>query len=115
MQEATESTPIATSPPRRFHLNAAKAERLVAAWEKSGVSAVEFCRDQPITAKTLLRWRSRLRPSGGLSRVVVVPPAGMVSSQAPVLRVVGGHGVSIEVPSSCDETVLRRVCRVLSC
>jgi hypothetical protein len=115
MNESPESPSIAEASPRRSHLNATTAERLVSAWEQSGVSAVEFCRDQAVTAKMLLRWRSRLRPDAGLSRVVVASPADMVSPQAQLLRVVGSHGLSIEVASSCDEAVLRRVCRALSC
>jgi hypothetical protein len=115
MQNSTESITIAALSPRRSHLNATTAECLIAAWEKSGVSATEFCRDRSLTTETLLRWKSRLRPSTGLSRVVVVPSSDTAVAPASMLRVVSERGLSIEVPCGCDEAVLRRVCRALSC
>lgn len=43
----------------------AEAEQLVAAYEASGLSRVEFCRQQRLSLASLARYRKRQRPTSG--------------------------------------------------
>lgn len=102
------------SKPRRVHLNARSAEVLISQWEASGMSASAFCQERPVTPSTLLRWHARLRPGGGLRRVLPAdaqaPPGG-----SPPVRVCAPGGLTVELHGDCDEALLRMVCRALTC
>ena len=75
----------------------AEAEQLVAEYEASGLSQVEFCREQGLSLATLARYRKRQTqgsPAAGSRWVEVKESAGR-----PALGGPAGSGLAVALPS----------------
>ena len=96
-----------------------EVEQVVAEYESSGLSRIEFCRERGVALSTLGRYRSRQQrqtsaDSNALLAVEVcgrapVPMAASGSALAVVLR----SGRRIEVERGFDTGVLEQLVRVL--
>jgi transposase-like protein len=96
-----------------------EVEQVVAEYESSGLSRIEFCRERGVALSTLGRYRSRQeRPAAAGSNALL---AVEVSSRAPApigatgnaLAVVLRSGRRIEVGHGFDTGELERLVRVL--
>jgi transposase-like protein len=91
--------------------------RLLAEWDESGESAVEFSGRIGVSAQTLYRWRTALegtargRDAAALAKIVEVRAAQSTSDDRFELRLAGGR--SVGEPTSFDEAALARLLRVL--
>lgn len=89
---------------------------MVARWEASGESAVQFASRIGVHARTLCRWRRLLREAKreqgrpALANIVEVTPARLADNRFEV-RLAGGRCVG--VPPSFDAPALERLLRVL--
>ena len=75
----------------------AEAEQLVAEYEASGLSQVEFCREQGLSLATLARYRKRQTqgsPAAGSRWVEVKESAGRSALGGPA-----GSGLAVALPS----------------
>jgi transposase-like protein len=103
----------------RRRRNRQEVEQIVAEYESSGLSRIEFCRERGVGLSTLGRYRSRRErqaPSGRNALVAVevssrapAPVAATGSALAVVLR--GGR--RIEVGCGFDTGALEQLVRVL--
>ena len=97
----------------------AEAERLVKAYEASGLSKVEFCRQQGLSLATLARYRKRQNQAqgeaGGGNRWVRVEVSGAtIASGTPSgLTIALGGGRRIEVGRGFDSPTLVQLLGVL--
>ncbi|MFO1078017.1 MAG: hypothetical protein U1E73_09885 [Planctomycetota bacterium] len=94
-----------------------KWRALIAAQEKSGLTAREFAERRGITAATLYWWRSRLRrDTADLVPVEVVEHVEVGQEHhgaAFELRV--GDLITLQIRAGFDESELRRLLRALQC
>jgi len=105
--------------PRRRR-SRAEVEQLVAEYEASGLSRVEFCRGHGLVLSTLARYRRRRQERGeaaGPSRWVAVELAGSrpagANQAASGLAVVLSSGRRIEVGRGFDANTLEQLLRLL--
>lgn len=96
----------------------AEAEQLVKAYEASGLSKVEFCRQQGLSLATLARYRKRQRQAQeetGKNRWVRVEVSGgaMARGTASGLSIALGEGRRIEVGCGFDGPTLVQLLSVL--
>src|SRR5437016_4518637 len=96
-----------------------EVEQVVAEYESSGLSRIDFCRERGVALSTLGRYRSRQQrqSSAGSNALVAVgvcgrAPAPMAASGS-VLAVVLRSGRRIEVGGGFDTGVLEQLVRVL--
>ena len=99
--------------------NRQEVEQVVAEYESSGLSRMEFCRERGLALSTLGRYRSRQQreAAAGSNALLAVevcgrapaPIAGTSSALAVVLR----SGRRIEVGRGFDTGVLEQLVRVL--
>jgi hypothetical protein len=91
---------------------------LVAAWGQSGLSQVEFCRQEGINGGTFAWWKRRLEQRAGeLSKRRGRPPktsgrfveVRLTGTSSTTYEVVLGRGRSIRVASQFDPQVLSRL------
>ena len=83
----------------RRRRNRAEAGQLVAEYEASGLSQVEFCREQGLSLATLARYRKRQTqgsPAAGNHWVEVKGSAGR-----PALGGPAGSGLAVALPRGC--------------
>lgn len=92
---------------------------MVAEYESSGLSRIEFCRERGVALSTLGRYRSRQQrqaPAGSNALLAVEvcgrAPAPIAASGSP-LGVVLRNGRRIEVGRGFDTGVLEQLVRVL--
>jgi hypothetical protein len=98
-----------------------EAEQLVAAYEASGLSRVEFCRQQGLSLSSLVRYRKRQREAQGApangNRWLAVEVAGasaaVGSGVGSGLAVTLPHGRRIEVGRGFDAHTLTQLLGVL--
>jgi len=93
----------------------AEAEQLVAEYEASGLSQVEFCRKQGLSLATLARYRKRRvegSPVPG-SRWLAVEVAGAGSARESGLAVALPGGRRVEVGRGFDSRTLAQLLSVL--
>lgn len=87
---------------------------MIQEWEESGESVAAFAARIGVASNTLSRWRtastSASLPESTLARIVEVRAAAMPADTRFEIDL-GGRRV--RVPASFDETVLRRLLRVL--
>jgi hypothetical protein len=97
----------------------AEAEQLVKAYEASGLSKVEFCRQQGLSLATLDRYRKRQRQAqeeaGSKNRWVRVAVSGgaMASGTPSGLSIALGEGRRIEVGCGFDGPTLVQLLSML--
>ncbi len=100
---------------QRRRWTAADAERVLAAFEESGLSLAEFCRRQGVHPERVRRWRKRLETASPLPvprLVELVPTRPSVGVR---LRVVFPTGVHVEVSEvSLDEGLATTLSAVAS-
>ena len=103
----------------RRRRSGAEAGQLVAEYEASGLSRVEFCRKQGLSLATLARYRKRQaqgRPADGNRWVAVEVPAGRPVSEGGAssgLAVALRSGRRIEVGRGFDARTLAQLLDVL--
>jgi hypothetical protein len=94
-----------------------EVDRLVSAYESSGLTQREFCAQQGVGLATLSRYRlsRRDRQESGGSKWVAVEVGGSQQQRRgePELAVVLTSGVRIEVGSGFDAGTLRQLVRAL--
>lgn len=97
-----------------------EAEQLVAAYEASGLSRVEYCRQQGLSLATLARYRRRQQQAPGeaagnrwLAVEVCGASAGVGSGIASGLAVALAGGRRIEVGRGFDAQTLTQLLSVL--
>jgi hypothetical protein len=95
-----------------------EVERLVAEYESSGLSRIEFCRDRGLALSTLGRYRRRERqaPAGNSALLAVevsgrAPASVGATGSALVVQLRGGRRV--EVGRGFDPGALEQLVRVL--
>ena len=95
-----------------------EVERLVAEYESSGLSRIEFCRDRGLALSTLGRYRRRERqaPAGNSALLAVevsgrAPASVGATGSAWVVQLRGGRRV--EVGRGFDPGALEQLVRVL--
>src|ERR1039457_4834476 len=103
----------------RRRRNRQEVEQIVAEYESSGLSRIEFCRERGVGLSTLRRYRSRQqrRQSADSTAVLGVevggrPPVPMAASGS-ALAVVLRSGRRIEVERGFGTGVLEQLVRVL--
>lgn len=109
--------PRATLTPRGRQM-----QRVLARWERSGLTLAEFARREEMPAGTLAWWRYQLRREARRGSAVVAAPAATFTEvqrepamPAPaVVEVVLRNGRVVRVPlTGVEPTVLRTVLRAL--
>jgi hypothetical protein len=107
---------------RRRDRSVAEAERLVVAYETSGLSRQEFCERNDVTLTTLSRYVTRHRRQRSQTRepaarpepqLVAVQVTGPVVSGGGELTVVLCTGLRIEVRRGFDANTLQALVRAL--
>lgn len=97
-------------------------ERIVTAWERSGLSLAEFCERRKVLPRTLIWWRWRLGKAAVPGSTKTKRPEFVeVAVVAPPVSGPESHPVAIELPGDVvirverefDEETLRRVVAVL--
>ena len=94
---------------------AAEAERVMAAWRRSGRSAAAFAGEHGLSAARLLRWRARLTPTA----VPVFHPVQVVERARPITEGAGPlelelrGGRRIRVPAGFDPELLEALVRTV--
>jgi transposase-like protein len=95
----------------------AEAEQLVAEYEASGLTGVEFCRERGVALGTLARYRKRGRQAQGeavgASRWLAVELSGPCQTASSGLAVVLRRGWRIEIGRGFDAHTLEQLLRVL--
>ena len=97
----------------------AEAEQLVAEYEASGLSCVEFCRKQGLSLATLARYRKRREqgsPAAGnrwIAGEVAASRQAMGSAASSGLAVALPGGLRIEVGRGFDASTLAQLLAVL--
>ena len=96
-----------------------EVEQVVAEYESSGLSRIEFCRERGVALSTLGRYRSRQerQKAAGSNTLLAVelsgrPPASVAAAGSP-LTVVLRSGRRIEVGRGFDTGALEQLMRVL--
>ena len=100
-----------------------EVEQVVAEYESSGLSRIEFCRERGVGLSTLARYRSRQQrqASAGSNALLAVEVSGRAPSRAPAsptttasaLTVVLRSGRRIEVGCGFDAGALEQLVRLL--
>jgi transposase-like protein len=96
-----------------------EVEQVVAEYESSGLSRIEFCRERGVALSTLGRYRSRQQRqlSAGNNALLAVEVCGRapapVAASGSALAVVLRSGRRIEVGRGFDTCVLEQLVRVL--
>jgi transposase-like protein len=96
-----------------------EVEQVVAEYESSGLSRIEFCRERGVALSTLGRYRSRQQreSSAGSNALLAVEVCGRASTPvvatASALSVVLRSGRRIEVGRGFDTGALEQLVRVL--
>ena len=96
-----------------------EVEQVVAEYESSGLSRIEFCRERGVALSTLGRYRSRQQreSSAGSNALLAVEVCGRASkpvvATASALSVVLRSGRRIEVGRGFDTGALEQLMRVL--
>jgi hypothetical protein len=94
-----------------------EADRLVAAYESSGLTQREFCAQEGLALASLSRYRRcrKEKPKGNAGgRLVAVEVVGQQKRPAePELAVVLGSGLRIEVRSGFDRETLQQLMQAL--
>ena len=92
--------------------------RLVERWQQSGLAAEEFAREAGVSYSSLCRWRREFGPAPAFAEVVArdvvaderTDGGGMHAG----VEIAFPTGVLVRVGSEVDESLLRRVVRVLA-
>ena len=96
-----------------------EVEQVVAEYESSGLSRIEFCRERGVALSTLGRYRSRQRrqASAGSNALLAVEVCGRapspIGTTGSALAVVLWSGRRIEVGCGFDTGALEQLVRVL--
>ena len=95
-----------------------EVEQVVAEFESSGLSRIEFCRERGLALSTLCRYRKRERqaPTGSIALLSVEVSgraAAAVAATGSALAVVLRGGRRIEVGRGFDACALEQLVRVL--
>ncbi|MBP7551020.1 MAG: hypothetical protein KA761_12090 [Gemmatimonadaceae bacterium] len=67
----------------------------VATWQRSGLSADDFCEDQPYAASTLLGWSSRLRRTTATTFIELRPRKPVVARSTELVVEIGAARVRV--------------------
>ncbi len=105
---------------------ARQMRRVLARWERSGLSLREFGQQRGIPLSTLTWWRqvfrrageavstaSKSRPSGDSVVFTEVPRPATAPMRPPVLEVLLRNGHVLRIPAGADTDILQRVLQVL--
>jgi transposase-like protein len=111
----TEDTGAGQEKRRRRHCGAAQRKRYLELFEKSGLSAVEFCREHGLHKQTLYNWRHKARRAGSagaasgprFAEVAVTTAAASDAAGGICIRLAGD--VSVEAGVGTDAGWLARV------
>jgi transposase-like protein len=116
-----ESPSLSTAKPPRTRCQWAPQERAewVALFEKSGQTALEFCRDNDLAPATLSLWRAQLQGAAGdaegAGELVEIPLATLSApsavSAAVTMRLPGG--VQLQIVAGTDPAWLSALLRAL--
>ncbi len=114
---------------KRNHWTVEDASRMLAAWERSGLTMAAFCRKRGIRPKRLYWWRSRLaewtkesepaeQPDldaepGLLVEAVVVTPSSATTTAAVKLHLRSGDRIEVLSPACVEADWLLRLARGL--
>jgi hypothetical protein len=91
-----------------------EVEQLVAEFESSGLSRIEFCRERGLALSTLGRYRRRERQApAGSGALLAVEVSGQAPAPLGALAVVLRGGRRIEVGRGFDACALEQLVRVL--
>ncbi len=104
-------------------VRAREMRRVLARWQRSGLTLREFGQQRGIPASTLSWWRQVFRRAGeekmkrapAVNAVVFteVPPPAKLPRTAPVLEIVLHSGHLLRVPAGADTDTLQRVLQAL--
>ncbi len=83
------------------------------AWQESGQTQGEYCKQHGLNLKTFSYWRRRLKPESTTVRLVQLPAGTLRKPQESTLRVLIDGRYTVEVSDAFNSATLGRVIEVL--
>ena len=83
------------------------------AWQESGQTQGEYCKQHGLSLKTFAYWRRRFKANSAAVRLVQLPPGALRQSERSTLRVVVDNRYTIEVEDGFNPSTLGSILEVL--